>query len=94
MPTLVLVLILVSVVHHGSVAGYCSLNKPGYTARVKYIREGFEKRVSNSELLPHSVQRGYRMYLDLISPCTSDYKPLHLPPTAIIIVKLQAKSLD
>ena len=58
MPTLVLVLILVSVVHHGSVAGYWSLNKPGYTARVKYIREGFEKRVSNSELLPHSVQLG------------------------------------
>ena len=28
------------------VAGYCSLDKPGYTARVKYIREGFEKRVS------------------------------------------------
>ena len=28
-----------------SVAGYCSLQKPEYTARVKYIRQGFEKRV-------------------------------------------------
>ena len=32
------------------VAGYCSLDKPGYTARVKYIREGFEKRVSRGDI--------------------------------------------
>ena len=29
-----------------SVAGYCRLAKPEYTAHVKFIREGFEKRVS------------------------------------------------
>ena len=34
------------------VAGYCSLDKPGYTARVKYIREGFEKRVSRRVIQP------------------------------------------
>ena len=42
---------------HCGVAGYCSLDKPGYTARVKYIREGFEKRVS----------RGGYLYLVIIT---------------------------
>ena len=27
------------------ILGYCTLNKEEYTAKVKFIREGFEKRV-------------------------------------------------
>ena len=31
-----------------TILGYCSLTKQEYTAKVKFIREGFEKRVSET----------------------------------------------
>ena len=32
-----------------TILGYCSLNKEEYTAKVKFIREGFEKRVRRAD---------------------------------------------
>ena len=36
---------LVLVISAENILGYCSLTKQEYTAKVKFIREGFEKRV-------------------------------------------------
>lgn len=36
---------LFSIISAQTVLGYCSLEEEEYTAKVKFIREGFEKRV-------------------------------------------------
>ena len=38
-------------------SGYCALDKPEYTAKVRWIRRGFQKRVSNYVVIPTTTTK-------------------------------------
>ena len=45
-------------------SGYCALDKPEYTARVRWIRRGFQKRVRDYLLMAMMMQKQQQHYDD------------------------------